>query len=159
MTRHRGAVCATAVVLALAGIASTASPMALTASAATVSPSSVVGLHVGDRGPGVTAVQQRLKSRGYVLPVDGVFGPRTEVVVRSFQASNGLNPTGVVTANTARYLGLTAGAPSAPAVTTSTSSPATGSPAATAIVGLKLGDHGAWRCDGCRPPCSARGSS
>ena len=98
--------CATAVVLALAGIASTAGPMALTATAATASSSSIVGLRLGDRGPGVTAVQQRLTSRGYVLPVDGVFGPRTDRVLRSFQASSGLNPTGVVTENTARFLGL-----------------------------------------------------
>ena len=145
MTRRRGAVCATAVVLTLAGIAGTVGPMALTATAATAASSSIVGLHLGDRGPGVIAVQQGLTSRGYVLPVDGLFGPRTDRVLRSFQASSGLNPTGVVTANTARFLGLTAGAPSAPAATTttSTSSPTPASPAATAIVGLKLGDHGA----------------
>ena len=71
MTRRRGAVCATAVVLALAGVASTAGPMALTATAATASSSSIVGLRLGDRGSGVTTVQQRLTSRGYVLPVDG----------------------------------------------------------------------------------------
>ncbi len=148
VTRRRGAVCATAVVLALAGVASTAGPMALTATAATASSSSIVGLRLGDRGPGVTTVQQRLTSRGYVLPVDGVFGPRTDRVLRSFQASSGLNPTGVVTENTARFLGLGAGAPSAAHRHHDRRRPAPphrprGSPAATAIVGLKLGDHGA----------------
>ena len=146
MTRRRGAVCATAVVLALAGVAGTAGPMALTATAATAS-SSVVGLRLGDRGPGVTAVQQRLTSHGYVLPVDGVFGPRTDLVLRSFQASSGLNPTGVVTVNTARFLGLPAACrPRPPPPRPRRPAPPhrrTASPAATAIVGLKLGDHGA----------------
>ena len=78
MTRRRGAVCATAVVLTLAGVASTAGPTALTATAATASSSSIVGLRLGDRGRGVTTVQQRLTSRGYVLTRRRRVRPRTD---------------------------------------------------------------------------------
>ena len=65
------------------------------------------------------AVQRRLVSFGYVVDGDGVFGPATERAVRHFQRSNGLEPSGVVTEATARYLALspadTASTPATPA--------------------------------------------
>jgi peptidoglycan hydrolase-like protein with peptidoglycan-binding domain len=72
---------------------------------------SVIGLREGATGAGVRAVQERLISFGYVIRSgpDGVFGPSTTRVLRRFQEQNGLNPTGVVTENTARYLGFAGG--------------------------------------------------
>ncbi len=52
------------------------------------------------------AVQRQLVGFGYVVDADGVFGPATERAVRHFQRSNGLEPSGVVTEATARYLAL-----------------------------------------------------
>jgi N-acetyl-anhydromuramyl-L-alanine amidase AmpD len=39
----------------------------------------------GSRGPAVRAVQARLKARGWLVTVDGDFGPATQAVVRAFQ--------------------------------------------------------------------------
>lgn len=50
----------------------------------------------GSRGPAVEAVQARLRDRGWNIAVDGVFGPRTEQMVRAFQADKGLAVDGVV---------------------------------------------------------------
>ena len=57
------------------------------------------------------AVQQKLIGFGYYVAggADGHFGPGTTAALRVFQQQNGLNPTGVVTENTARYLGLAGG--------------------------------------------------
>lgn len=52
-------------------------------------------LRQGDTGPEVTALQYTLKSHGYSLAVDGVFGPQTDRVVRSYQHSNGLTVDGI----------------------------------------------------------------
>ena len=67
----------------------------------------------GRPGPTVQAVQQKLIDFGYYVAggADGHFGPGTTAALRVFQQQNGLNPTGVVTENTARYLGLAAGVP------------------------------------------------
>jgi peptidoglycan hydrolase-like protein with peptidoglycan-binding domain len=50
------------------------------------------------QGDDVRAVQQRLLDLGYwqVGAIDGVFGPQTEVAVRTFQEENGLQVDGVV---------------------------------------------------------------
>ena len=73
----------------------------------------MVGLREGDSGATVQAVQQKLIGFGYYVAggADGHFGPGTTAALRVFQQQNGLNPTGVVTENTARYLGLAGGVP------------------------------------------------
>ena len=94
-------------------------------------PVSVVGLRQGDSGAGVTAVQEKLVAFGYYVEggANGQFGPGTAAALRVFQRQNGLNPTGVVTENTARYLGLANGATTAaPGATPQpTAAPASGS--------------------------------
>lgn len=50
----------------------------------------------GDRGTDVRRLQQALKSAGHDPgPIDGIFGPKTERGVKSFQAAEGLPVTGV----------------------------------------------------------------
>ena len=110
---------------------------------------SVVGLREGDSGPAVQAVQQKLIGFGYYVAggADGHFGPGTTAALRVFQKQNGLNPTGVVTENTAKYLGLAGGVPASG--TQATPQPAApAAPAALAapsgsVVGLRKGMTGA----------------
>lgn len=53
-------------------------------------------LKLGARGPDVTALQQGLRSKGFVIgDADGVFGPATDRAVRDLQKSAGLNPDGL----------------------------------------------------------------
>lgn len=54
------------------------------------------GLRLGSTGSDVRVIQQRLRSLGYAITVDGVFGSATDRAVRSFQASNGLTADGIV---------------------------------------------------------------
>ncbi len=49
-----------------------------------------------DTGERVRTVQYLLKSRGYAVTADGVFGTGTENVVKSFQTSKGLTADGIV---------------------------------------------------------------
>jgi len=49
----------------------------------------------GDSGQEVVEVQYILRSYGYVLPVDGEYGPRTTRAVRHFQRANDLLPDGI----------------------------------------------------------------
>lgn len=108
---------------------------------------SVIGLREGSRGAGVTAVQQQLIGFGYFVSggPNGVFGPGTTAALRVFQSQNGLNPTGVVTENTARYLGLPNGVvpAAAGAAAAAATAPAARTAAATAVVGLRRGASGA----------------
>jgi Putative peptidoglycan binding domain/D-alanyl-D-alanine carboxypeptidase len=53
-------------------------------------------LSLGDRGPEVVALQQRLNELDAGLSIDGVFGPATRAAVVAFQARSGLTPDGVV---------------------------------------------------------------
>lgn len=54
-------------------------------------------LRSGSQGSDVRFLQQKLKDLGYDPgPVDGIFGPRTERAVRSFQAARGLAVDGIV---------------------------------------------------------------
>lgn len=63
-------------------------------------------LRRGDSGESVKGLQRLLLEHGHDPgPVDGVFGPRTEAAVRSFQAEKGLEPDGVVGPLTWRALG------------------------------------------------------
>jgi peptidoglycan hydrolase-like protein with peptidoglycan-binding domain len=71
-------------------------------------PASVTGLKVGANGAAVTQLQQALIDAGFPVPggADGVFGAGTEAAVKQFQTTQGLNPSGTVTAATALALGL-----------------------------------------------------
>ena len=53
-------------------------------------------LRRGDRGEDVKALQRALRSLGFDLAIDGVFGPITQGCVKSFQATHGLARDGVV---------------------------------------------------------------
>jgi peptidoglycan hydrolase-like protein with peptidoglycan-binding domain len=50
----------------------------------------------GSTGEAVRTVQYLLRAHGHSLAVDGIFGPRTEAAVRSFQQAHGLTVDGVV---------------------------------------------------------------
>ncbi|MFB9991091.1 N-acetylmuramoyl-L-alanine amidase [Deinococcus oregonensis] len=54
----------------------------------------------GDTGDAVQAVQSQLRSRGFAVALDGVFGSGTESAVQSFQSSQGLGADGIVGPNT-----------------------------------------------------------
>lgn len=78
-------------------------------------------LAVGSSGPGVTALQQKLKEEGFDPGLlDGEFGLGTEAAVIAFQKSEGLMPDGIVGPRTQAALKLieapAPGTPSAPAV-------------------------------------------
>ena len=151
--RRRRAVVAA---LALGGLGSAGVVVAPTSASAgqslapQVSSSSMVGVQRGDTGPAVQAVQRQLTGFGYVVGVDGVFGPATERAVRHFQRSNNLEPSGVVTQATASYLALS------PADTTTTpASPAaerrTSSAAATAVAAAMTQRGAAYRYGMAKP--------
>jgi peptidoglycan hydrolase-like protein with peptidoglycan-binding domain len=54
-------------------------------------------LRIGMRGPAVSRLQERLRTTGFFEgTVDGIFGPETELSVRSAQRTNSLAPDGVV---------------------------------------------------------------
>ena len=114
------------------------------------SAASVVGLRQGDSGPTVQAVQQKLVGLGYYVAggADGNFGPGTTAALRVFQQQNGLNPTGVVTENTARYLGLAGGVTPAGVQAPQAAAPAAAAAAPTAaaapgsFIGLRQGSTG-----------------
>ncbi|MBD0346027.1 MAG: peptidoglycan-binding protein, partial [Coleofasciculus sp. Co-bin14] len=60
----------------------------------------------GDRGPEVSALQQRLQQMGYFKAnVTGYFGSLTKEAVIQFQQAKGLTPDGVVGKSTEAYLG------------------------------------------------------
>jgi hypothetical protein len=62
--------------------------------------------YVQDDSP-VASAQERLARMGYYHgKIDGVFGPETQRAVRAFQQDHGLNPTGYLTMDTRRALGL-----------------------------------------------------
>ena len=52
-------------------------------------------VRMGDKGPDVATLQQRLTAAGHLVPVDGDFGSGTDRVVKQFQASRGLQTDGV----------------------------------------------------------------
>lgn len=64
-------------------------------------------LSLGDRGPDVVALQKALKEKaGAAIKADGEFGPATHAAVMAFQATNGLQPDGVVGKRTREKLGI-----------------------------------------------------
>ncbi len=75
-----------------------------------------VTLEDGARGPAVVLLQQVLEGYGFTPgTVNGIFGPRTEAAVKSFQASAGITADGIVGPQTWAALagGEAPGAPSA----------------------------------------------
>ena len=52
-------------------------------------------LRHGSRGDEVVLLQRKLRACGYVLAVDGIFGPMTREAVRSYQAQRGLRVDGI----------------------------------------------------------------
>ncbi|TXI18098.1 MAG: peptidoglycan-binding protein [Nitrosomonas sp.] len=63
-------------------------------------------LSIGDRGPEVRHLQERLNAFGAEMKVDGIYGPATHAAVIAFQAQKGLIPDGVIGPRTAAALGL-----------------------------------------------------
>ena len=64
-------------------------------------------LQIGDQGPDVTRLQERLTDQNiYFGAVDGVFGPGTERAVRRFQMERNLPVDGVAGPGTLQALGL-----------------------------------------------------
>ncbi|MBP7967242.1 peptidoglycan-binding protein [Candidatus Woesebacteria bacterium] len=72
-----------------------------------VNPSYTRDLSRGTRGEDVRAVQQVLKSSGFLSGVaDGIFGRMTEIAVLNFQSYNNINATGIVDAETFVKMGI-----------------------------------------------------
>ncbi len=63
-------------------------------------------LTLGDRGPDVRELQEKLQSLGAQVVVDGDFGPATRAAVIAFQSSRGVTPDGVVGPRSRALLGL-----------------------------------------------------
>ncbi len=57
-------------------------------------------LHLLDRGPAVSKLQELLRAAGSNIEPDGVFGQQTEAAVRRFQSDHGLAADGVVGSQT-----------------------------------------------------------
>jgi hypothetical protein len=68
-------------------------------------PTSPEVLSLGDRGPDVRVLQQRLNQHGAALVVDADFGPATRAALLAFQAVHGLPPTGIADHATRAALG------------------------------------------------------
>lgn len=62
------------------------------------------GLRYGSSGAEVSNLQRQLRSLGYDVRVDGIFGSTTDRAVRQFQASQGLTADGVVGSATRQAL-------------------------------------------------------
>ncbi len=60
----------------------------------------------GDRNDFVRSWQMYLNTQGYNLAVDGIFGPKTEQAVQSWQLENGLSVTGIITPKEWNYIGV-----------------------------------------------------
>lgn len=61
----------------------------------------------GASGRSVEALQQKLKSRGKRVAVDGAYGPATVKAVKALQRQLGMRPTGVATKAFLKRLGIT----------------------------------------------------
>src|SRR4051812_38939037 len=76
-------------------------PSSSTSSPSPTAPAAPVKLRLGDRGPTVLALQNRLTALGYWLgPPDGKFGGLTQQAVYAVQKAAGLGRDGVVGAKT-----------------------------------------------------------
>ncbi|MEM9447991.1 MAG: peptidoglycan-binding protein [Cyanobacteria bacterium P01_E01_bin.6] len=75
---------------------------------------SITSLRFGSQGPAVTALQEALRSQGFSIGVDGVFGSGTEDALRRFQENRGLTVDGIYGRSTEIALfgsGVTPGSP------------------------------------------------
>ena len=63
-------------------------------------------LRIGDRGPEVRRLQERLNATGASVGVDGDFGQSTQDAVKAFQQQKGLKADGAVGSKTSAALGL-----------------------------------------------------
>ncbi|MFB2838069.1 peptidoglycan-binding domain-containing protein [Floridanema evergladense] len=61
-------------------------------------------LRRGSKGQTVKYLQELLKSAGYSVAIDGIFGPATEAAVKKFQKDRGLVVDGIVGPKTWSYL-------------------------------------------------------
>lgn len=68
-------------------------------------------LRQGSTGTEVQVLQSALKTAGYLLKVDGIFGPLTLAAVEGFQSTHGLKVDGVVGPHTWRALKIQVGGP------------------------------------------------
>ncbi len=66
--------------------------------------SAMAAYHVGDAGPDVITIQNRLNYYGYAVEADGIYGESTSQAVQQFQAAQGLAADGVVGPLTYRTL-------------------------------------------------------
>ncbi|MFN3881503.1 MAG: N-acetylmuramidase domain-containing protein [Nitrincola lacisaponensis] len=55
---------------------------------------------LGDQGPVIRIIQTHLRTHGYMITLDGDFGPETDSAVRAFQLKNRLIVDGIVGAKT-----------------------------------------------------------
>ncbi len=62
-------------------------------------------LRAGSQGEDVKALQRALRTAGYLVSIDGHFGPVTECCLRSFQATHHLARCGATTLPTWNALG------------------------------------------------------
>ena len=76
------------------------------APAASINPYTLTAklLRRGAKGDNVRWLQYELRKHGYVIAVDGDFGPATENAVRDYQKSKGLKVDGIVGDNTIKSL-------------------------------------------------------
>jgi peptidoglycan hydrolase-like protein with peptidoglycan-binding domain len=63
-------------------------------------------LSVGDSGPDVVTLQERLHAVGLPVTVDGVYGQETADAVMAFQEQEQLTADGVVGSETGEALGI-----------------------------------------------------
>lgn len=55
-----------------------------------------INLYPGTRSAEVTKLQNKLSSKGYIVPATGFYGVQTTAAVKKFQISRGISPTGSV---------------------------------------------------------------
>ena len=69
-------------------------------------PQPAMMLSLGDRGPEVRRLQERLRELGTQLIVDGNFGRATQAAVIAFQAAHGIGVDGIAGPVTNAALGI-----------------------------------------------------
>lgn len=67
----------------------------------------------GNRGSGVSALQDQLRQAGYNIASDGIYGPQTAAAVRDFQTRNNLTVDGIAGPQTMGSLNSRQSVPSA----------------------------------------------
>jgi peptidoglycan hydrolase-like protein with peptidoglycan-binding domain len=97
-------------------------------------------LGLGDQGPDVRYLQERLVAQGHPVGVDGFFGRQTEAAVRAFQRGRGLTADGIVGPRTWQAL-EGSGSTAAPTPYPSPTSPSTPSTPPSTRPTLRRGDR------------------